>query len=95
MEKEEVLKLASLARIEISEKEAEDLSGELDSILEYVGDIKSISEAHNLKLKTDNFSVRNVMREDENPHESSVYTKEILEQAPSSEGDYIKVKKIL
>jgi len=35
------------------------------------------------------------MREDVKPHESGIYTKKVLEQAPMNEGYYIKVKKIL
>ena len=42
-----------------------------------------------------NNTMRNVMREDANPHESGIYTEKMLEQAPAREGNYIKVKKIL
>jgi Asp-tRNA(Asn)/Glu-tRNA(Gln) amidotransferase C subunit len=35
------------------------------------------------------------MRDDNGAHESGEYSKEILEQAPNKEGNYIKVKKIL
>ena len=41
--KEEIKKLADLARIEIGEEEIENLRGEMDSILEYVGQVKSIA----------------------------------------------------
>jgi Asp-tRNA(Asn)/Glu-tRNA(Gln) amidotransferase C subunit len=39
--------------------------------------------------------VRNVLREDANPHESATFTEAILKNAPSRQGDYFKVKKIL
>jgi len=94
MDKEKVLNLAKLARIEIGNEEAESLSHEFDAILGYVGEVKSVT--NNSQLTTDkNNTMRNVMREDANPHESGIYTEKMLEQAPAREGNYIKVKKIL
>jgi len=94
MNSEEVLRLAKLARIEISDGEAETLSHEFDVILGYVGEIK------NAKLKEfdpskSNLDLKNEMREDRDPHESGVYTETILREVPSKEGDYVRVKKIL
>lgn len=90
--------MARLARIEISDEEAGNLSHEFDAILGYVGEIKKLdhkSSAYKALPCRKDFMTVNIMREDAGPHESGVYTKEILEQAPSREGDYIKVKKIL
>ena len=102
MNKAEVLKLAQLARIDISDEEAEELAGEFESILNYVSDIKNVvGKAEDKGLKPENFPLRNVLRPDENPHESGIYTKRILENAPARDGlpaqagEYIKVKKIL
>ncbi|MFZ2484358.1 MAG: Asp-tRNA(Asn)/Glu-tRNA(Gln) amidotransferase subunit GatC [Minisyncoccia bacterium] len=94
MDKEKVLNLAKLARIEIGNEEAESLSHEFESILKYVGEVKkATTEQHSNNLES--VGVFNVMREDTNPHESGLYTEKILNQAPAREGDYIKVKKIL
>lgn len=94
MNKENVLGLAKLVRIEIGNEEAKNLSGEFDAILDYVGEIKSINASSSVPdFKYEALS--NVLREDINPHESGLYTKKILEQAPAKEGDYIKVKQIL
>lgn len=96
MDKEKVEKLASLSRIEISDKEAEDLAHEFESILKYVSDIKDVVGGEDKEIsKAESYSVRNIMREDENPHESGIYTENILDQAPERQGQYIKVKKIL
>ena len=38
---------------------------------------------------------RNVMRADENPHESGKYTKALLDAAPAREGDRIAVKQVI
>ncbi|OHA89273.1 MAG: hypothetical protein A3C70_00140 [Candidatus Zambryskibacteria bacterium RIFCSPHIGHO2_02_FULL_43_14] len=95
MDAKKVLDLAKLARIEIGYEEAESLSHEFDAILGYVGEVKGVSKADNLKLKADSFPIRNIMRNDKDPHETSFYTENILGQAPAREGNYIRVKKIL
>lgn len=94
MDKDKVLKLAQLARIDMEENEAETLSREFDAILKYVGEVKSIP-SNSKDLKKEDFALKNVMREDGEPHESGIYTESILNQAPQREGDYLKVKKIL
>ena len=38
---------------------------------------------------------RNVMREDDKPHESGIFTDELLKLAPRCEKNRVKVKKIL
>ncbi len=90
--REDVQKLAQLSRIELTPEEELTFMSEIDSILGYVGQISEIGE-----LGEENVipAVRNVFRSDEHVHESGLYTKDILAQAPSREGDYLKVKKIL
>lgn len=91
--KEEIKKLAGLARIEVKEDEIESLRGEMDAILDYVGQVKSV--AGDSKEETEIGTLRNVMREDENPAEAGTYSKELIAEFPNKEGDYLKVKKIL
>lgn len=94
MNKEEVLKLAKLARIEIEESEAESLAHEFDAILNYVSEIKN-AKVENSDISLESASLKNMMREDANPHESGIYTEALLAEAPSSTNGYVKVKKIL
>lgn len=94
MNREEVLKLAKLARIEVSNEEAESLSHEFEAILNYVGEIKAAKGLKHDTKNTDHPTV-NQMREDENPHESGIYSEALLNEAPSRSGNYVKVKKIL
>ena len=100
---EEVKKLANLARLEIkpaeadpsrlgSQSEAEKLRGDLNRILDYVGQIK---EAKSQKAKGKMGEVVNRLREDENPHESGKFSERLLGAAPEKEHGYFKVKKIL
>ncbi len=94
MDKEKVLALAKLSRISIEETEAENLSHEFETILNYVGEIKK-AEGEEVKKKPHNYPVRNILREDVVTTESGSYTQAILDQAPKREGDYLKVKNIL
>lgn len=89
--KEEVKNLANLARIKITEEEAENLAVELHSILDYVGQIQKAGgeDVVNKPL------LKNVLREDVPLNKDSEYTEDILNNAPKREGKYLAVKKIL
>lgn len=93
MDKDKVKALAKLARIEITDREAERLTQEFEPILKYVGEVKQAKAREN--LKKEDFPLHNIMREDGSPHEASKYTQELLALVPEREGDYVKVKKIL
>ncbi|HBD24564.1 MAG: hypothetical protein A2566_03555 [Candidatus Zambryskibacteria bacterium RIFOXYD1_FULL_40_13] len=89
--KKDIQNLGSLARIGISEEEAEKLTPEIDSILGYVGQIKDAVGDVEKRVSAH----RNVMREDIPTNEPRQYTEDVMSNAPSREGDYLKVKKIL
>jgi len=87
----DIQNLADLARIEITPSEAESLTSEIDSILLYVGQIKNaVGDSEKIIPK-----LRNVMRDDTVTHSPGQYTEDLLKNAPSREGNYLKVKKIL
>ncbi len=94
MDKEELKKLANLARIEIDDKDSESLQGDMKAILKYISQIQEVSGENEEDAPAVGL-LHNVMREDENPHEAGIYTEVLLEAAPAREGDYVKVKKIL
>ena len=99
--KETIKKLADLARIEIKEEEQEELAKEIEAILGYVGQVKSIQGFHPDQVlpTVDNEeglgSGVNIMREDTDPTESGTHSKELVAEFPDSENGYLKVKKIL
>ncbi|MBI4118191.1 MAG: Asp-tRNA(Asn)/Glu-tRNA(Gln) amidotransferase subunit GatC [Parcubacteria group bacterium] len=93
MEKTEIQHLAELARVKITDTQLEALRGDLGAILNYVSKIKEVSG--DTSGVSDLGLVRNVMREDGEPHESGVYSEDLLAEVPQREGQYIKVKKIL
>lgn len=89
--KDDILKLAGLARMELSLSEVEHLTGEVDSILVYVGQITNTTGDLVRKVP----DLHNVMRDDIQQNEPREYTEKLLSNAPFREGDYLKVKKIL
>jgi len=92
MELKDIEKLAKLARIEMTTEEMRGLQKDMKSILDYVDQIQSI-DINNLPVLE--YSNSNVFREDTNPHQSGIYTDNILKEAPDTEDNYIKVQKIL
>lgn len=93
MKKEDIAHLAKLARIEISEDEAETLATNITSILGYVSEIEEIAGATQPEKKVG--ALFNVMRPDTDPHEAGMYTEDLLSAAPQRHGQYVKVKKII
>lgn len=103
---EELRKLSELARISVPDAELEELRGQLETILTYVGEIqtadttslselRSASTAGVAEAKTSLPALRNVWREDDAPHATGEYTEAIVANFPKREGDFLKVKKIL
>lgn len=88
--KEDIKNLASLARVGIKDDEAISLTKEIDSILEYVSQIKSFSEELDIQKPT----LRNVLRDDVLTNNPNEYTEDILNNAPKREGGYVDVKNI-
>ena len=94
IKKEEIEKLAELSRIEISSEEKETLAKEIESILAYVSEIQKVS-SDILKSESGDEHLINIMRKDEDPHPSGMYTDVLLEAMPKKEKGFLKVKKIL
>ncbi len=88
----EIEKLADLSRLKLSDEETAEMQSEMNSILAYVDKLKSAGGG---EAKPASSANKNVLREDENPHQSGVYTERLLAAAPKSQNGFIKVKKIL
>ncbi len=91
IEIKDIEKLAHLARIDLPEDEKAGLAKEISSILSYV---EQINKNHEAVLASDD-EQKNIMRDDNSPHDSGIYTEKLLNAATKREGDYFKVKKIL
>lgn len=91
--KEDVLKLAALARITVPEEDLERFTKEFDSILAYVGQLEKLELPKDLTDAEP--SVRNVFREDGAPTETGTWTEKLAAQFPAREGDALVVKQII
>lgn len=90
---EDVKKLAALARVQIAETELKKFTSEFDAILAYVGQLESLDISTSPDAKKP--PLRNVMREDGEPHAPGAYTEKIAAQFPAREGDALVVKQII
>jgi len=90
---EEVKKLAALARIKIGEEELGKFTSEFDAILAYVGQLEKLDLPQGRGGEKP--TLRNVMREDGEPHATGAYTQKLVEQFPARQGDALSVKQIL
>ena len=87
----DVRALAKLARLEVADDELARLEKEIPAILGFVETIQKVAtdaEGHGEGL-------HNVMREDANPHESGLYTDELLKAAPASRDNQVVVKQVI
>lgn len=90
--REEVVKISTLARIQLTDAEVEKFQKELSAVLDYVEDLKK-ADTTGLEEVSQVTGLVNVQREDKvvmaENHE------EILSQAPEIKDGYYKVKAIL
>ncbi len=96
LSKEEVLKIAKLARLELSEKEVESMQKDLSSILDYFEilkklDTSSVNSPIDYKLQVKSSS----LRRDEVVDQDRQVVKNLINSAPDKKDGYIKVKAIL
>ncbi|MBD2492928.1 Asp-tRNA(Asn)/Glu-tRNA(Gln) amidotransferase subunit GatC [Nostoc sp. FACHB-280] len=92
IDRDQVHKVALLARLELTPAEEEQFTTQLGNILEYVEQLSEL-DVSNVPPTTRAIDVSNVTREDElQPYPDR---DAILDSAPEQEGDYFKVPKIL
>ena len=90
--KEEVKKVAQLARLELNKSEIQQHAFQLEKILKYINQLDKIN-TENIPCTTRAIEVINVLRKDENKvYEAS---EELLDLAPSREDKFFKVPKII
>jgi len=87
--------LAKLSRVDMDEKEMREIGDTFGPILEYVGQVKEVSESNVTNHEDIGDVPFNIMREDTVTNDSGEYTEKILKQAPGTENGFLKVKQIL
>ena len=90
--KEEVKKVAHLARLELNENEINNHAKQLEKILEYIRQLEKI-DTDDVPCTTRAIEVVNVFRKDERRNSDS--NEELLELGPSREDNFFKVPKII
>ena len=92
MEIKDIKHLATLARLDISDTEAEGLLGDLKEILAYIDQVTSVTVSG---TEIDVPEHRNVAREDIVTNQGGQYTDAIMANVPDKQDGYVKVNKIL
>ena len=90
--KDEVKKVAHLARLELNEDEINNHVEQLEKILEYINQLEKI-DTNDVSCTTRAIEVINVFRKDEK--KNSDCTEELLGLGPDREDKYFKVPKII
>ncbi len=93
LSKEEVSKLAKLARLKLSDQELEKYANELSSIFEYIELLNKV-DVGNLKPTHQVSGLKNVMRDDE-IIDYGYDVKTLMDNVKSSKNGYIKVKRMI
>ena len=86
--KKEVEKIASLARLSLSEKELESRTNDMNNILNYMDSLNEIN-TDGVKELLNVHDMNNSLREDE--YSSSISKKDFLKNSPSKNENYIEV----
>lgn len=93
MEKKDILHLATLSRIRITDAEAEALKTDIESVIAYVGVVSEIAADSHLTKKVG--PVYNIFREDEVTNKGESFTETLLVEAPHRKERYLEVMKII
>jgi aspartyl-tRNA(Asn)/glutamyl-tRNA(Gln) amidotransferase subunit C len=91
--RDDVLKLAGLARISLSDDEVSEFSDELSAILQYVEQLSSV-DVDGLTPTNQVTGLTNVMRDDE-VLDYGYAPLDLLKNAPHSQADQLKVKRMI
>ena len=90
---QDVLKLARLARLQLTEEELQRYSQELSAILKYVEQLSEV-DTNGLEPTSQVTGLTDVMRDDE-VIDYGANQKDLLKNLPARDKNYIKVKRVL
>ena len=94
LSKDEVKKVAALARLELTKDELEIMPGQLSNILSYIDQLKEV-DTTGVEPTAQVTGLSDVWRADEVEEWNKQEVKAALNQAPEILGHQIKVKKVL
>lgn len=93
MTKEEILHLATLSRIKVTDEEVTKFQGEIGAIVDYVASVKEIVGDRGVVKGTG--PVYNVFRKDEVTDDSGSTPEDLIKAFPERQGQHLRVQKIL
>jgi aspartyl-tRNA(Asn)/glutamyl-tRNA(Gln) amidotransferase subunit C len=93
LSRDDVLKLARLARIGLTDDEVAEFTTEFDEILGYVEKLQAV-DVDGLEPTAQVTGLTNVMRPDE-VHDYGYKPEDLLKNAPAVENDQLKVKRMV
>jgi aspartyl-tRNA(Asn)/glutamyl-tRNA(Gln) amidotransferase subunit C len=93
LSRDDVLKLARLSRLKLSDEEVEKFREELSSILEYVEVLNKV-DTSGLEPTSQVTGLKNVMRKDET-RDYGYKTEDLLKNAPAVKDNQFKVRRVL
>jgi aspartyl-tRNA(Asn)/glutamyl-tRNA(Gln) amidotransferase subunit C len=91
--REDVLKLARLSRLDLSDEEVDEYLKELTQVLEYVEQLQDV-DVDGLQPTTQVTGLTNVMRED-TVRDYGISRDDLLRLAPKTEDGQLKVKRMI
>ena len=92
IDREQVNKVAHLARLDITADEAQQFTSQLNSILDYFEQLQELN-TDDVEPTTRAIETSNITRADK--LEPFPHKQELLQSAPEQEGDYFRVPKIM
>lgn len=93
IDKDMVLHVAHLSRLELNGDELKDYSNELASILSYISKLNEVDTKDVIPTSHALASLKNVFRKD--VLKVSLEKEDVLRNAPDSDGDFFKVPQII
>ncbi len=93
LKRDDIVKLAHLARLDLTEEEVKEFSGELSAILKYVEKLQNV-DVDSLEPTNQVTGLTNVSRDD-TIVDYGYSPKDLLSNVPNVKDDLIKVKRII
>ena len=93
--KEEVKHIAKLARLELTEKETENMQRDMSAILDYFNVLKKAKVTKVTKATKVTTDIEKVTRKDKVIEKPASLANNLVAQAPDTKDGYIKVKAVL
>ena len=94
IDKEQVQRIATLARLKLQEQEVETYQQELSQVLDYFDTLQKV-DTDKVEPMTHSTGQENISREDEAQSEKPDVVERIMELVPHAKEGFLKVKSIL